>query len=139
MAERTLILIKPDGINRNLIGTILARFEGEGLKILALKMFKFTKGGAENFYAMHREKPFFEELTSWMSSQPIVAAILESENAISKVRDIVGATNPAEARQGTIRALYGTSVGQNVVHASDSQEAYEKEVRIVFPEGIEHF
>lgn len=132
----TLVLVKPDSVQKNVIGAILGRFESEGLRIVALKMFKMDRSTAEKFYSVHADKPFFDELCGWMSSSPIVAAVLEGDNAVEKVRQIIGSTDPAKAEPGTIRALYGTSVGENAVHASDSEDSYRNEVALIFPEGL---
>ena len=131
--EQTLILIKPDGVKRNLIGKVLARFEEEGLRIVALKMFQMSLELAEAFYAVHREKPFFASLCRYMTSGPIVAAVLEGEEAIGRVREIMGATDPKKAAPGTLRALYGLSVEENTVHGSDSPESAQREMDLIFP------
>ncbi len=122
MAERTLSIIKPDATAKNLIGKIIARFEAEGLKICALRKVHLSKREAEGFYAVHSERPFFGELTDFMSSGPCVVLVLEGENAISRNREIMGATNPAEAAENTLRKLYANSIGENAVHGSDSPE-----------------
>ncbi|MCS6893332.1 MAG: nucleoside-diphosphate kinase [Deltaproteobacteria bacterium] len=133
--ERTLVLIKPDGIAQNIIGEIIDRFEKANLVVKHLKMFQGDKELFKAFYSVHNNKPFFDELVSWMSSSRIVAMILEGENAIHAVRKIIGATDPAEAEPGTIRATFGTDKGQNVVHASDSSESYINEARLIFGES----
>jgi len=130
--ERTLSLIKPDGVNRNFIGEVIGRFEKAGLKIVALKMLRLNKAQAEAFYAVHKEQPFFDELTSYMSSGPIVAMVIEGENAISRVRDIMGATDPKEAAPGTIRADLALNKGENTVHGSDSPENAAIEIAFFF-------
>jgi len=130
--ERTLVLIKPDGVERNLIGEIIKRFETAGFKIIGLKMLHLNKKKAEAFYAVHRGKPFFEELTEYMSSGPIVAMVLEGKNAVSKVREIMGATDPKEAAPGTIRADLALSKGKNTVHGSDSPENATIEIAFFF-------
>jgi len=131
--KRTLTLIKPDGVNRNLIGEVINRFEREGLKVVGLKMLQLSKKQAEAFYAVHKGKPFFEELTKYMSSGPIVAMVLEGEeDVVFKVREIMGATDPKEATPGTIRADLGLSKGENTVHGSDSPENAAIEIAFFF-------
>ena len=120
--ERTLSLIKPDGVKKNLIGEVIRRFEKNGLRPAALKMLHLSKKKAEGFYAVHKEKPFFTSLTDFISSGPLVAIVLEGGNAIEKNRRLMGATNPEEAAEGTIRKLFATSIGENAVHGSDSDE-----------------
>ena len=120
--ERTLSIIKPDAVAKNLIGAIYNRFESAGLRIVASKMMHLSKEQAEGFYAEHSERPFFGELTEYMSSGPIVAAILEKDNAVADFRTLIGATNPAEAAPGTIRADFAESIAANAVHGSDSDE-----------------
>ena len=130
--ERTFSIIKPDGVRRNLVGKILSRFEENNLRIVATKMIHMTISEAEGFYAVHRERPFFSELTEFMSSGPVVVSILESENAVSHHREIMGATNPAEAAEGTIRRDYAESLGENTVHGSDSLETAAVEIAYFF-------
>ena len=130
--ERTLSLIKPDGVSRNLIGEVLRFFEKEGLKVVALKMLHLTKEEAERFYIVHKDRPFYDELTDYMSSGPIVALVLEGEDAIAKCRKIMGATDPAEAEEGTIRKTFALSKGENTVHGSDSPESAAKEIAFFF-------
>lgn len=132
MAEQTLIILKPDSVKKNLVGEILRRFEEKGFVIKKLKMLSMDKGQAENFYSIHREKPFFNELVSFITSGPIVAAIIEGPDAVNKVRGIIGATRPNEATAGTIRRDFGSSVTQNAIHASDSIESFIKESEIIF-------
>ena len=120
--EQTLSIIKPDGVKRNLVGEILGRFEQKGLRIVATRMLHLSKREAEGFYAVHRERPFFEELTTFMCSGPVVVSVLEGENAVAYHREIMGATNPAEAAEGTIRKDFAQSIGENTVHGSDSLE-----------------
>ena len=120
--ERTLSIIKPDATAKNVIGKIIARFEEEGLRICAMRKIHMSKTVAEGFYAVHKERPFFGELTDFMSSAPCVVIVLEGDNAILKNREIMGATNPAEAAEGTLRKLYANSIGENAVHGSDSDE-----------------
>ena len=130
--EKTLSIIKPDGVRRNLVGKILSRFEENNLHIVATKMINMTISDAEGFYAVHRERPFFSELTQFMSSGPVVVSILEGENAVSHHREIMGATNPAEAAEGTIRPDYAESLGENTVHGSDSLENAAVEIAYFF-------
>ncbi|HXW60407.1 MAG TPA: nucleoside-diphosphate kinase [Myxococcota bacterium] len=126
--ERTLSIIKPDGVSRNLIGNIISMFEKEGLKIVASRMQILSKYEAEGFYAVHRERPFFGELVHYMSSGPVLLMVLEGENAIVKNRQIMGATNPKDAAPGTIRKLYALSIGENTVHGSDAPETARFEI-----------
>ncbi len=130
--ERTLVLVKPDGVKRGLIGEIISRFERKGLKIKALKMMWFTKSKAEEFYSVHKDKPFFESLIKFMTSGPIVAMILEGDSAISVVRLLIGTTDGRKAPTGTIRGDYALSIQENVVHASDSLESAKREIDVVF-------
>ncbi len=130
--EKTLSIIKPDAVAKHHIGHIIARFEEEGLTILAIKMMHLTKKTAAGFYAVHKERPFFDELVEFMSSGPIVVMVLEGENAIARNRDIMGATNPKEASAGSLRALYGESIGFNAVHGSDSKETAKEEISYFF-------
>ena len=130
--EQTLSIIKPDGVRRNLVGKILIRFEENNLRIVATKMIHMSISEAEGFYSVHRERPFFSELTQFMSSGPVVVSILEGENAVSHHRGIMGATNPAEAAEGTIRRDYAESLGENTVHGSDSLENAIVEIAYFF-------
>ncbi len=130
--QQTLSIIKPDGVRKNYIGDILRRFEAGGLTIAALKMTTLTKGQAEGFYAVHRERPFFDSLTDYMSSGPIVVSILEGYNAIQTNRELMGATNPAEAEEGTIRKDLAESVEVNTVHGSDGPETAKEEIGFFF-------
>ncbi len=132
--ERTLSIIKPDGVKRGVIGNILNRFEAAGLKMTATKMLHLSKKEAEGFYAVHSDKPFFEELTEFMSSGPVVVTVLEGENAIAKNREIMGATNPKDADEGTIRSDFADSVGENTVHGSDAPETAAVEIAYFFAE-----
>ncbi len=132
MSERTLIVIKPDGVRRGLVGRVVSRFEDKGFKIVDLKMIRLDQSLAEEFYSPHAEKSFFRELVSFVTSGPIVAAILEGEGAIEVVRRMIGSTKGAEAAPGTIRGDYTLFITENVVHASDSQESYLRESRILF-------
>ncbi|HHV71978.1 MAG TPA: nucleoside-diphosphate kinase [Clostridia bacterium] len=131
--ERSLVLVKPDGVKRGLIGEVLKRIEQKGLSIVELKMMQLTKEQAQAHYAEHKDKAFFPELIDFITSGKIVALIVEGENAVSLVRKLVGATDPAKAEPGSIRGDYANSVQENVVHASDSQESAEREIKIFFP------
>ena len=122
MANKTLMMIKPDAVENGYIGSILEKVTSAGFKIKALKFTQLSKNDAERFYDLHKNRPFFDDLVSFMSRGPIVAAILEKENAVSDFRTLIGSTNPAEAAEGTIRKLYATSMGENAVHGSDSLE-----------------
>lgn len=130
--EKTLSIIKPDAVSQNAIGEIISQFEKEGLQIVAAKMIHLSEAEAKGFYAIHKDKPFFDELVTFMCSGPILVQVLEGENAVMKNRKIMGATNPAEAESGTIRAKYGTSIGNNAVHGSDSLENAQTEVSFFF-------
>jgi nucleoside-diphosphate kinase len=130
--EQTLSMIKPDGVSRGLIGEVIGRFEQAGLKIKAMKMLHLTKEQAQRFYAVHRERNFFESLTSFMSSGPIVALILEGENAIAKNRDLMGATDFRKAAPGTIRADFAREIEANIVHGSDALETALTEIVFFF-------
>ncbi len=132
--EKTLIMIKPDGVSRGLVGEIISRFEKKGFKIKALKMFKFTREQAEEFYKVHRGKPFFESLIKFITSGPVVAMIIEGDSAISVARLMIGPTDGRQAPPGTIRGDYALSKQENVIHASDSPESAEHEIRVVFRE-----
>ncbi len=130
--ERTLSIIKPDATAKNVIGKIVARFEEEGLNIAAIRKIHMSKKVAEGFYAVHKERPFFGELTDFMSSGPSVVLVLEGDNAVAKNREIMGATNPKEAAPNTLRALYADSIGENAVHGSDSLENAAIEIAYFF-------
>ncbi len=132
--ERTLAILKPDCIRKNLIGEVVRRIQDAGFKVRAMRLVKLTRAEAEGFYAVHRERPFFEELTEFMSSGPCVPIVLEKENAVSDFRTLIGATDPAEADEGTIRKAFADSKGQNIVHGSDSQENGRLESNYFFPE-----
>ncbi len=134
--ERTFSIIKPDATRRNLTGAINAKFEEAGLRIIAQKRIHMTKAQAGEFYAVHKERPFYDELCDFMSSAPVVLQVLEGENAIAKNREIMGATNPADAAPGTIRAEFAESVGENSVHGSDAPETAAVEIAYFFA-GIE--
>jgi len=133
LAEQTLIVLKPDAVERNLIGEILSRFEKSNFSIVKLQKLNYSKEMAELFYSVHKEKPFFGELVSYIISDPVVVAVLEGENVIEKVREINGATDPKKAAKGSIRGDFGVSITKNTVHASDSPQSFEKEVKVVFP------
>ena len=126
--ERTFSIIKPDATARNLTGAVNAVIEQAGLRIVAQKRLRMTREQAETFYAVHRERPFFRDLVEFMISGPVVVQVLEGENAIAKYREVMGATNPANAAEGTIRKLYARSVGENSVHGSDAPETAENEI-----------
>ena len=130
--ERTLSIIKPDAVKKNVIGEIIARFEKAGLKIVAGKKVKLSPEQAGAFYAVHKARPFYQDLVSFMSSGPVFVQVLEGENAISKNRDIMGATNPAEAAKGTIRADFADSIDANAVHGSDAPETAAEEINFFF-------
>ena len=130
--ERTLAIIKPDGVARGIIGEVIQRLESNNLKISAMKMLKMNKEQAEGFYAVHEEKPFFDSLTYFMSSGPIVVMVLEGENAIAKYREIMGATDYREATEGTIRKDFATDIEKNVVHGSDSPRTADIEIAYFF-------
>src|SRR2546422_5783204 len=130
--ERTFSIIKPDATATNLTGAINAMIEKAGLRIVAQKRIRMTREQAETFYAVHRERPFFSELVAFMTSGPVVVQVLEGENAIAKYRDIMGATNPANAVEGTIRKVHAKSVGENAVHGSDAPETAEQEIAQFF-------
>jgi nucleoside-diphosphate kinase len=132
MNEQTLIVVKPDAFERKLTGTILSRFEVKGFLIKELKSYIFTKEKAEEFYSAHKDKPFFNELVSFISSSTVVACILEGENAINIVRLMIGSTRSFEAQPGTIRGDYGLGITKNIIHASDSIESFIKESTVIF-------
>ncbi len=130
--ERTLMLIKPDAVKKGVEGKIIAHVQEKGFKLVALKKLRLTKEQAKQFYIVHKERPFYDELTDFMSSGPIVAMVWEGENAIERIREIMGATNPEEAAEGTLRKLYGTNIGENAVHGSDSKESADYEIPFFF-------
>jgi nucleoside-diphosphate kinase len=132
MSEQTLIIIKPDAFQRKLTGTILSRFDNKGFLIKELKSYIFTKEKAEEFYSAHQNKPFFNELVSFISSSTVVVCILEGENAINVVRQMIGSTRSFEAQPGTIRGDYGLGITNNIIHASDSYESFIKESKVIF-------
>lgn len=133
--ERTLSIIKPDAVAKNVIGEIIARFEKAGLRIVAAKMLHLSKEQAEGFYAEHKERGFFPELVKFMTSGPVVVQVLEGEGAVMKNRDLMGATNPQQAAPGTIRADFASSIDANAVHGSDSTTSAEREVAYFFGAG----
>ncbi len=130
--ERTLSIIKPDAVAKNVIGKIYSRFEEAGLKIVAAKMQHLTKEQAESFYEIHKERPFFKDLVSFMISGPVVVQVLEGENAVARNREVMGATNPADAAAGTIRKDFASSIDENAVHGSDSLENAKTEITFFF-------
>ncbi len=132
--ERTLILVKPDAWARNLTGEIIGRFERKGLRLAALKQMTLSPELAERHYAEHEGKPFFEELVTFITSGPLVAMVLEGDQAVAAARQVIGATDPIEAAPGSIRGDYATEVGQNMVHGSDSTESAAREVALFFPD-----
>ncbi len=135
--ERTFVMIKPDGVQRGLIGEIISRIERKGLKIVAMKMLSVGRELAERHYEEHREKPFFRSLVEYITSGPVVAMVVEGKNAVRVMRKLVGATDPQEADPGTIRGDFGMDIGRNVIHASDSHESAEREISLFFrPEEI---
>jgi len=131
--ERTLSIIKPDAVEKNVIGEIYTRFERAGLKIVAAKMTWLARPDAEGFYAVHRERPFFKDLVAFMTSGPVMIQVLEGDNAIAKNRDLMGATDPKEAAPGTIRADFAQSIDANAVHGSDGAQTAETEIEFFFP------
>jgi nucleoside-diphosphate kinase len=134
--ERTFSIVKPDAVAKNVIGKIYSRFEENGLKIVASKMLHLSREQAEGFYAVHKERPFFNDLCDFMTSGPVMVQVLEGENAIAKNREIMGATNPQEAAPGTIRADFAQTVDENAVHGSDAPETAAVEIEFFFPEGV---
>lgn len=132
--ERTLSIVKPDAVAKNIIGEIYSRFERNGLSIIAARMMHLTRAQAEEFYAVHRERPFYRPLVEFMTSGPVIVQVLEGENAINKHREVMGATNPRDAAPGTIRADFATTVDENAVHGSDAPETARKEIAFFFDE-----
>jgi len=130
--ERTLSIIKPDGVQKNVIGEVIRRFETAGLRVVGARMLQLTSTQAEGFYAVHKERPFFKDLVKYMLSGPVVVQVLEGENAVAKNRELMGATDPKKADKGTIRADLATSIEQNVVHGSDSLENAKNEIAFFF-------
>ena len=134
MSERTLAIVKPDAVKKNVIGDILSRYEKEGLKPVALKLMQMSKPTAEGFYAVHKARPFFDSLCTFMVSGPVVVLVLQGDNAIKKNRELMGATDPAKAEVGTIRKAHGANIEFNAVHGSDSPETAKFEIGYFFPE-----
>jgi nucleoside-diphosphate kinase len=132
--ERTLSIVKPDGVARNLIGEVYSRFEKAGLRVVAARMLHLSQSEAEAFYGVHRERPFFKDLVRFMTSGPVIAQVLEGEGAIAKNRDVMGATDPKKAAPGTIRADLATSIDENVVHGSDAPDTAAREIGFFFRE-----
>jgi nucleoside-diphosphate kinase len=130
--ERTFSIVKPDGVEKNLIGEVYRRFEEAGLSIIAARMLHLTREQAEGFYAVHKERPFYNDLVSYMTSGPVMVQALEGENAIAKNREVMGATNPADADPGTIRADFAASIEENVVHGSDGPDTAREEIAYFF-------
>jgi len=130
--ERTLSIVKPDGVQKNLIGEVYRRFEKAGLRVIAARMMQLSVPQAEGFYAVHRERPFFRDLVKYMTSGPVIVQVLEGDNAVAKNRELMGATDPKKAAAGTIRADLATSIEQNVVHGSDSSENAKTEIAYFF-------
>jgi nucleoside-diphosphate kinase len=133
--ERTLSIIKPDAVAKNIIGEIYSRFEKNGLRIIAARMMQLDKEQAEGFYAVHRERPFYKDLVDFMTSGPVIVQVLEGENAINKNRELMGATNPKDAAPGTIRADFATTVDENAVHGSDGPDTAKQEIAFFFGDG----
>ncbi len=133
--EQTLSIIKPDGVQKDLIGEIYRRFEKAGLQIIAARMIHLSQQQAEGFYAVHKERPFFNDLVSYMTSGPVMVQALDGEDAISKNREIMGATDPAKADQGTVRADFAESIEENIVHGSDAPETAAQEIAFFFGDG----
>lgn len=132
MAEMTLSIIKPDAVKKNVVGKIIDRFESNGLKIAAMRKLVLSKKNAQDFYAIHKERPFFRDLVSFMTSGPVVVMVLEGENAVKKNRDLMGETDPKKAAKGTIRADFAESIDANAVHGSDSLENAKNEIAFFF-------
>jgi len=130
--ERTLSIVKPDGVQKHLIGEVVKLFENHGLKVIGLKMISMDKKEAEGFYAVHRGKPFYESLTQFMSSGPAVVMVLEGEGAISKTRELMGATDPKQAKEGTLRRQFAANIEKNVVHGSDAPQTAAFEIKYFF-------
>jgi len=133
--DRTYVMVKPDGVQRNLVGEIISRFEKKGIKIAALKMMRISRELAEKHYGEHQGKPFFGPLVDFITSGPVVAMVLEGKDVVSTVRDMMGATDPLKAASGTIRGSFGMDVGRNVVHGSDSNESAAREIALFFAPG----
>ena len=138
MTERTLSIIKPDAVGKNQAGKVLARIEAEGFTVVGLRLVHLTRGEAEGFYAVHRERPFFRDLVDFMISGPVLVQVLEGDNAIARNRDLMGATDPKKAAKGTIRADFADSIDANAVHGSDGPETARAEVAFFFKNGELH-
>jgi len=134
--EQTLSIIKPDGVQKNLIGEIYSRFEKAGLEVIAARMMQLTAEQAEGFYEVHKERPFYADLVSYMMSGPVMVQVLSGENAVAQHRDIMGATNPADAAAGTIRADFADSIEENIVHGSDAPETAANEIAFFFGDEL---
>ncbi len=134
-SERTFSIIKPDVTERNLTGRIIAKFEEAGLRVVASKRIRMTRDQAEGFYAVHKDRPFFGELVDFMVSGPVVIQVLEGDNAVAKNREVMGATNPKDAKPGTIRAEFARSIGENSVHGSDAPETAREEIKFFFKDA----
>ena len=134
MTERTLTIIKPDSVEKNNVGAIIAHLEREGFRIVAARMMRLTEAQARAFYEVHKERPFYDDLVAYMTSGPVWPMCLEREDAVTYLRQVMGATNPAEAAEGTVRALYGESIERNAIHGSDSPENAAREISFFFPE-----
>ncbi|MHB8840714.1 MAG: nucleoside-diphosphate kinase [Candidatus Aquicultor sp.] len=132
--ERTFTMVKPDGVRKSLAGEIIKRYESAGLKLIALKLVRLSQEKAEELYSIHKGKPFFDELVDFITSGPVVPMVLEGENAVSRVRDIMGATNPKEAAPGTIRGDFAEEISENIVHGADSVESASREIPVFFSE-----
>jgi len=133
MSEQTLFIVKPDAVARKLTGEVIARFERKGFKLVKLKLFQFSKEQAEQFYSVHKDKPFFGELVSFITSGPVVVAVIEGNNAVATTRIMIGATKSFEAAPGSIRGDFGLGFTDNIIHASDSAESFNHESRVAFP------
>lgn len=131
--ERTLSIIKPDAVKKNVIGQVMSRFESAGLRVIAARMMQLSRAEAEGFYAVHRERPFFRDLVAFMTSGPVLVQVLEGDNAIARNRDLMGATDPKKAAKGTIRADFADSIDANAVHGSDAPETARVEIAYFFP------
>ena len=134
--EQTFSIVKPDAVAKNVIGEIYSRFEKAGLRIVASRMLHMTTEQAQAFYAVHKERPFYNDLVAFMTSGPVMVQVLEGENAIARNREIMGATNPADADPGTIRADFASNVEENAVHGSDAPETAAEEIKFFFPDGV---
>ncbi|NPB02667.1 MAG: nucleoside-diphosphate kinase [Methanopyri archaeon] len=134
--QREFVMIKPDGVARGLVGEIIRRIEAKGLKIVALEMKTLDRETAEELYAEHKDKPFFEDLVEYVTSGPVVAMVVEGGDAVKAVRNLIGATDPVEATPGSIRGDFALDIGRNVVHAADSPEAAEREIKVVFGDDL---